>query len=273
MEMRRINWVDRYVGLTIMSIQKAMVFRVGFLGALAGQVVQAFVLFYLWRAVFQYSDRIGAYTQSEMFAYLFISQAISNIQGYFGTPENEISGKVRSGLVATELLRPLDFQQARFFESIGSGLLQGVFVFGLAGVLSFLVPNVWASASVASVSLALVSVVPSFLIMFSLSYIAGLLSFWTLSFWGLYHVKRAIVDFFAGAIIPLSLFPQWLDHVTLVLPFRSMVYVPTSIFLGKISGVEAVVQIGVQVMWALVLWVAGKALWRVAVKKVTVHGG
>ena len=94
--------------------------------------------------------------------------------------------------------------------------------------------------------------------------------------WGINIVKETIVLLLSGASIPLAFFPEKARIVVSYLPFRAVYDIPLSILLGK-SGSDnwqGLLQLfGLQLVWLVVLTVAGNIFWNCAVKKVTVNGG
>jgi ABC-2 type transport system permease protein len=80
----------------------------------------------------------------------------------------------------------------------------------------------------------------------------------------------------SGASIPLAFFPEKARLVLSYLPFRAVYDIPLSILLGK-SGSdtwEGLAQLfALQIVWMVVLTLAGNLFWNQAVKKVTVNGG
>ena len=73
--------------------------------------------------------------------------------------------------------------------------------------------------------------------------------------------------------MPLWFFPTSLRVVADWLPFQSMLFVPIAIYLGQLSGGEAVRAIAVQLLWVLALYVAVQAVWRHAMRRVVMQGG
>jgi len=86
-------------------------------------------------------------------------------------------------------------------------------------------------------------------------------------------LRIAIMNLLSGALIPLTFFPPWLRTFAFALPFQGIVYIPASLYLGRSEGQAALQLICLQVLWVVVLWVCGRALWSRAVRQVTIHGG
>jgi ABC-2 type transport system permease protein len=105
---------------------------------------------------------------------------------------------------------------------------------------------------------------------FMLLYISA---FYTLSPTGIRILATSVIEFFAGAIIPLPFFPSELLPVINALPFASMQNTPFLIYNGFISGSDIIRSILLQLGWLVILVALGKMLMNRALKKVIVQGG
>src|SRR5262245_40849854 len=211
--MNQIRALRKYLILTNQSLQIAMAYRVRFFMSLLSGLIQVLVLYYIWRVVYAHQEELNGFTLSSMVTYIFISYAVRNLYGYY--TETAISRSIRDGSVAIELIKPLNYQLARFFESVGSvlveGILVGLLVLSLGfGLFQITLPPTLAAGVLFGVSLGL-----SLLVNFSLSYLVGLVAFWTTSLFGIINSKRFIMDFFSGGLVPLAFFPAWLEGIAL----------------------------------------------------------
>lgn len=90
---------------------------------------------------------------------------------------------------------------------------------------------------------------------------------------GIAWMRAAITNFFSGALVPLAFFPGWLEKLSLLLPFQGIVYIPASIYLGRLEGLQALQSVGLQLLWIIVLWLGARLMWNWAVRQVTINGG
>ena len=81
------------------------------------------------------------------------------------------------------------------------------------------------------------------------------------------------MEFLTGAVIPLPFLPDKIKEILELLPFAAMQNVPLRIYSGSMTDAEMVRAVALQVFWLVVLMLFGKALCRVAVKRVTAQGG
>ncbi|MEU6074025.1 ABC-2 family transporter protein [Micromonospora sp. NPDC047074] len=262
-----------YVSLARTAWSSLLAYRGEFLLlVLTGGVVQTVGLLAVWRAVYAGSgeDLIGGLTWDQMRGYLLVALLTGTLLG--GFTDVALAGRVLSGTVALDLVRPVDYQLARFAEAIGYLLAELLTSAVMIGVLVLVFGGVALPEGTQAVLwlLSLLAVVP---LKFALVYTVGLACFWTQNFQGLSMARMAITNIGSGSVAPIALYPEWLQTLCWYSPFPSVVSTPALIFLGKAQGAEAWSLIGTQLIWIVLLWGAARLLWPLSVRKLTVHGG
>ena len=84
---------------------------------------------------------------------------------------------------------------------------------------------------------------------------------------------NAIVNLISGALIPITFFPSIFQNIINLFPFSSLIYTPTMIYLGKLTGIELVKALSLQIVWIIILAALAKFMWGTLVKKLTILGG
>jgi ABC-2 type transport system permease protein len=79
--------------------------------------------------------------------------------------------------------------------------------------------------------------------------------------------------FFGGFLIPVRMFPDWLQAIVYALPFNAFIQTPSDIFVERAEGWAAVSLLAQQLGWAAALLVVAQALTLVATRRVVVQGG
>jgi ABC-type uncharacterized transport system permease subunit len=130
-----------------------------------------------------------------------------------------------------------------------------------------------APASGSAFLLYLLSFVGGYVITALLTLIVGMVAFWTMEISGLTMLYYLVNQFFAGALVPITLFPGALRVLANLLPFQATTYAPVSIYVGRLTGADAWRAIGVQVVWVVLLTLCATAMWRRALHRVVVQGG
>ena len=98
-------------------------------------------------------------------------------------------------------------------------------------------------------------------------------AFFTVSPQGTKIIVTTVGDFFAGVIIPIPFFPEWLQPLFYALPFAYMQSSPFLIYVGHTSLAESLYLLVGQVFWLAVLLLIGKLMLSTALKRVVVQGG
>jgi ABC-2 type transport system permease protein len=96
---------------------------------------------------------------------------------------------------------------------------------------------------------------------------------WTLSGEGFNRLMLGVVPVFSGLIIPLPLFPDWLQPFLYWQPFRGLADVPYRIYSGHIPADAALFELAMQAAWTVLVVALGMGLLRVASRRLVVQGG
>src|SRR4051812_18091016 len=225
----------------------------------------------VWRHIYGQPGVHLAVPASQLFPYLLLAASL-NFCFFLGV-EARIGQRIRFGLIATDLLRPVDFQLTQLAQALADVLLNGAMVLPFVG-LSYLL---WGQAALPHDALAFagfcVSAFLALLIQFAMSFIFVQTAFITFSSYGIFVARNALQQTFSGISAPLALFPPALRAVGLRLPFCQTIHTPISIYLGSISGRGIGEALAIQVAWAIGLLVSGRALLRLSLRYLEIQGG
>jgi ABC-2 type transport system permease protein len=246
-----------YVGATLAGIFTNTVF--------------GFVKAYILVALFAARPVLGGYRIDDALTYSFIAQgllATVAIWGWF-----EIDERVRTGDVATDLLRPQSFLGYWLAHDLGRAGYQAV----ARGIPPFLVaalvfdlrlperPETWPVFAV-SVGLAVT-------VSFAMRAMVNLSAFWLLDSRGLAGIVSTAWIFLSGLALPLAVFPDSLRSFARLTPFAMTFDAPAQIFLEQASGFAAGATLVLQAGWAAVLLVAAERVLGAGTRKLVIQGG
>ncbi len=265
-----------YRPFTRAGMQEMIAYRANFLCFLIGEIMSAFIMFFVWKAVFDSSDSetFMGFTMEDMVVYLFItflSGYLTYSDGAFAVGEEIIDSSI-----AMRMIRPASFEMCFLFQELGNRIISVsmIFVPLVAGV------EIYRRAVSGFVRfqpvyflLFLVSLVIAYMISFYFNVCYGFMAFFFKNLWGTTLIKETVVDFLSGAVVPLAFLPAGLGTVLNLLPFASLSYTPVMIYMGMYSYTEIAWRIGLQVFWLLVMFGASKLIWRSAVRHLSVQGG
>lgn len=226
---------------------------------------------YLWHTVYSGKQAVAGVSEPEMITFAILNVLLMELQR--SDVQYVIASKVNSGEIAMDFLKPINLLLNWMADDIGRNV--GWFVLSLIPtavfILLFFQPVIPIPAGM--IPILLVSVVFSFVIMWLMAAIVGLMSFWFMELGYLGIVQEEVVRLLSGSFVPLWFFPQWVQDVSRFLPFLYVGQFPLSIAIGKVPYAGAMHGVAVQAAWVGILWLALAILWRKAQKHVLIQGG
>jgi ABC-2 type transport system permease protein len=80
---------------------------------------------------------------------------------------------------------------------------------------------------------------------------------------------EAVILVFAGMLMPLEFLPPAIRQIAFSLPFSYIIYFPLVAFQGKLTAMESVRTIGIQVVWIVILLGIYQLLWKKGIRLFT----
>lgn len=265
-----------YGGFFRAGVQNAMAYRASFLGFFIGQSLYCVVMYFIWKAVFMASGEAAflGFSMTDMTLYVFLS----NIVGFLTSTDatQNLAEEIRDGNIIMRMIKPINVDFSLLFMELGNKVMILTCVF----VPVMLAVEIYRYVALGTVAFSIVtliqfavSVILSYLLAFYLNLLFGYLAFFLMNIWGFDILKGAIINFFSGAIIPLAFFPGAMRTLFEQLPFASIVYIPTMIYMGKYQGRELLFVFAKQVIWLGVFVFICRLVWKWAQKRLAVQGG
>jgi ABC-2 type transport system permease protein len=249
----------------------ALAYRGNFLLSLGGVAFQLVALLAVWKVLLgDGAAQVGGYDWPHMRSYLLVAFASGALVGTF--VDFRMSHRIQSGLVSLDLVKPVDYQRARLWETLG-GVWIEIAVVAVVAAVSMAFggpPELPPGPELALFGLSMVLLVP---LKFIVVYVSTLACFWTQNFVGVLWARQAITGLLSGALVPLAYFPGWLATAAQWSPFAGLTSTPALIFVGQASGRHALLLVAVQLGWLVLLWYTARALFGRALRQLTVHGG
>lgn len=211
--------------------------------------------------------------------YVWLGQAFLTLLPWSVDPD--VARMVRTGDVAYERLRPLDtyaFWYARAVaRRVATPLLRAVPMLLTAGVvLPLLGMSEWALSPPAGVQAALLFGASMVLVVALSSAVAtlmGVLTVAALSERGVNMLVGPLVIVLSGSLIPLPLFPDWLQPALRLQPFAGLLDVPLRIYAGHLVAPDALAGLARQAVWVIVLVALGRLLMVRVMARLQAQGG
>ncbi|EKQ52245.1 MULTISPECIES: ABC-2 family transporter protein [unclassified Clostridium] len=272
--MSKSRKLKTYLPFAINVFQRKLSYRADAVIFILGQAVMLAVTYYLWKAVYGSSQNniMNGFSLNEMIIYILISFITSLVIS--ADILQDMYREVKDGSIAINLIRPISYEKRMIFQGLGNIMYNFIVIF----VASFIVITILyykytGSINLVNIMFYFVSAVLGMLINLYYRYAFGLLSFKITNMWGLSQMMGAVSELLSGTLIPLVFFPKAVQGIFSFFPFSSMIYTPTMIYLGKLTGAELIKEIAVQVAWLIILVVIARVMWNTLIKKITILGG
>jgi ABC-2 type transport system permease protein len=188
---------------------------------------------------------------------------------------------VRTGDVLYERLRPVDAHTFWYARAVAlrtaSPLLRAIPMIVMTGILFPMIGlSEWALSPPAGTSAALLfagSMVLTVALASAISTIMDIVTVATLSDRGVNSVIGPIVMVLSGSLVPLPLFPDWLQPALALQPFAGLVDTPFRIYAGHLAGSAALAALARQAAWTVIFIGLGRVLMTRVMARVQVQGG
>ncbi len=229
----------------------------------------------MYRAFYKTGADRFPMTMEEISSYIWLQQALlAMFMTWFY--DNDIFESITSGGICYELCRPCDLYNMWFVKNMAIRLSRVVLRCGPVLLFAMCLPSPYGIRLPADWISGLLfpgAMILGFLVLIAFSMLVYISAFFTISPLGIRTLATSVMEFFAGAVIPIPFFPEWLQPVMNALPFASMQNTPFLIYTGHLSPREAISRMGLQLLWLVALVAAGRLSMARALKKVVVQGG
>jgi ABC-2 type transport system permease protein len=234
--------------------------RMLFLGVVLG------VFSALWRAVAESGLPIAA-TPGTLVWYLAATEWILMSPH---VAHVDIENEIRRGDVACQLVRPFSYVAAQMATGVGRLLVRApvmaVTAWGWAFVFTGFVPApiVWLSLLPFGVA--------GMLLIHALYVLTGLTAFWLSDVSPLFWIWQKLLFILGGLMLPLALYPEWMQRVAAWTPFPWLLTWPASVVFGTAAIDLRVLAAGLA-GWLAVVGLAAELVFRRAARTLQVNGG
>jgi ABC-2 type transport system permease protein len=235
-------------------------------------LVVMYVFVELWRVTYAQggdaSGLVAGFSLTQMIWYLVATETIilSMIPIH-----RHIENEIKSGDVAIRLNKPYSFLGWHAAVFLGEGALKALVLAGAGGAIAFAAVG-FPSFAATQVPALVVSFVLTALLNFCWGAMIGLLAFWTEDVTGFFFVLDRLKWLMGGFLMPIPLFPVWMQGAVAWSPFPLMIYEPARLAIDfswarwlDVSGR----QFGLLLLLGLMAW----GMYRAGVRRLDVNGG
>lgn len=262
-----------YWALFVARVRTLFQYRMAALAGLVTQWVFGFVMINVLIAFYGQSTAAQPMTLSQAITYTWIGQAMLGFLPW--NADSETIQSIRMGTVAYDLTRPIDLYAHWYARvvaiRIAPTLLKAIPMFLIA---TFIMPSPytmqWPSVSV--VLAWFFAMLGSLFLSCSVTVIIQTCILWMVRGEGLMRVMPHFVTLFSGMVIPLPLFPSWMQFFLTLQPFAGLGF-PALLLSGSLPVAMLGQVLLLQVFWSACCIALGRWMMHRGLRRLTVAGG
>lgn len=260
----------RYVRIFALHFQEAFALRsrsvVWFLIALLNPITY----FLFWSGAYAGNQTVFAQWNLSSIATYYFLLVIAGSLLIVHIEEDVAYRDIQLGGLSQFLLKPLPYILLKFFDELPWRIIQaffGVIIFVAFWILfgSFVTLAHTAPAIFFAVSIAFCGYMISFLF----KMIVGISALWFTDYSGLQQLVEAVILIFAGMLMPLEFLPNGIQQIAYASPFSYIIYFPVLAFQGKLTLIESIRTIGIQIIWIVLLAGMYQLMWKKGIRLFT----
>jgi ABC-2 type transport system permease protein len=242
--------------------------------ALAGLVTNLF--FGLLRlsvllALFGSRENAQGFSVADAITYTGLAQALLAVLSIFGW--YDLMNTVQRGEISSDLLRPMDYFAFWLAQDAGRAVAQVL----LRGIPILAFYAIFFRLELPQGFLHWLAVISSLLLAwltgFAFRFLVNLTAFWSPDARGIGRFAFTTMMFATGFLMPLRFFPDWLQTALALTPFPSMLNTVVELWLGVVTGTDALNAILVQLLWCVTLVVAARVMLARGSRRLVILGG
>lgn len=264
--------IRRGIAYLLASFKLSVKYKFNVWMQIVGVVLLISIQFFLWKSIDNYDPSLlNGLQVNTILLYVVFSRLLVFILPGNGTT-NFISEKILKGTIAIDLLRPVHLQICALFHELGKLVYTMIFIVAPSIIITMFfldIPTITIEGN--ELFCFLLSIVLAYMLAFQMSFMIGVFSIWFGNVWGVREFYEALLIILGGSLIPISLYPDFVQTIAVYSPFQSIYFTP----LAYLTNMEHVIHfpIGVQLFWFILFRLFNLFLLRFALKRAVIQGG
>ncbi len=262
--------MGKYIQVIKNSFARNIVYRTNVFAMLFSDLIVFGVFFYFWSSVYREGNQVGTYTLASIVSYYLAV----NLFGLLIKGDDiawKVGDEIRLGQITPSLLKPIHYILYKFSQSIGGLILRLVVVsFSITAITLLFSQYIDFPNDPLRIVYFLISLVLGWIIYFFLFLCVGISTFWIGMAKGLNFSLSVIAGFLEGSIIPIDLLGSGFLKISNFLPFKYVIFMPVSIYLGRVS--LSISQLLIPFCWAVFFILLSFILFKSGLKRYEAFG-
>ena len=245
---------------------KNFAYRISVIFSCLGSIIAVLAQIALWSYLYREDDAQATY----MIAYVIIARLLSCMHN--SDVAYNIEAKVRSGDLALDFIRPVK-SSVVFWGEVCGNTAAALVLGGLPILLIFGFTFFQGNITLSGLLMFFPAVLMGFVLYSALYMIIGYIAFIAIMNWPYIRIANDTLRLLSGAVVPITLFPPFVQKLTWFLPFRLLYSFPINLLIGGMTQQEILADFLILGTWTLGMLLLLRAVEAGVEKRLTIQGG
>lgn len=214
---------------------------------------------------------VGRFDQRGFVAYYLVTLIVRQMSSAWVAWE--MVREIKEGTLGLRLLRPIHPLASYSADSMAALPMRALIALPITIIVLVVAARRDLSHDWVHLVVFFVSFAGAWLLNFAVSALIGTLGLFIESSLQVWELWMGGFMLLSGYLIPLSLFPHWLEAAARLLPFAYVQALPVETLLGLRDRHAALVGLGLQGAWVVIAWTALLVLWNRGLRRYAAYGG
>lgn len=250
-------------------------YKVTFFASLFNIVIKLTAMSMVWKAVYAQNAMEFKLTLDQMLIYSTMSIALSQCLTWWDGPHYYALEAIQSGTAILDMLKPISFPLQLLLRG-SSEFVLNIVVYTIPTILAGIVLlQVNFTFYFGNIILFLIALTCSYFLLYEFQIILTSISIKTMELNGIIHFFHAVVMLLSCQILPIDMYPGFIQNIINALPFKYVFYFPLSILISDIpfdlnTFFNSLVG---EVSWMIIIGAICVVMWKHNKRTVCIQGG
>ncbi len=260
---------EPYIEFAKRAMAREATYRFDVFTNIASVLVRVYLLRMVWVALYAHNAAPRDLPLHAIVTYSTVALLMGLVMDIDQT--RALHERLHDGSIATDFMKPISVPLYYFADGTGEVLFHALLIVpSLALALLLVHVDVPSLAGLATFG---VSFLLGYLIGFCINFILNCTAFWTLEISAVQMIVTWLTGLLGGELVPLVLFPAFLQPFVYATPFAAMFSTPLLIYVGVIGPDRYLAALATQLLWLAILGSLASLIWRAGAKRIVVQGG
>jgi ABC-2 type transport system permease protein len=259
--------MKKYLSVFKISFQQEFAYRLNFIMWRVRNVLQIFLVFFLWDTVFRDPSRVVfGYDRAKILTYVFGIIIIRAV--VISARSIDIAGELSRGDLVNYLTKPVSYFKYWFTRDLSSKALNLIFAIVEIPILFLILkPPFFFQTNPLYLAIFFISLIVAIVLFFHILFLFNMFPMWYPDqAWGPTFLLMIFIEFLGGGVFPIDVLPSGIQKILYLTPFPYLIFAPLQIYLGKYDLLTTLRMVLVSLVWTIVLVFTVKKIWNLGLK-------